>query len=158
MSRLTGQVALVTGGGRGIGRAAALALAKEGMKVAACSRTLADVEEVASLIRADGGASLAVHCDVADADQVAAAVTATEQALGPIDLLVNNAGVGTVRPTEVADYDLAEWDRIVNVNLRGRSCAVARSCAGCANVDAGRSSTSGRSPGTSQCLSLRRTA
>lgn len=116
---LAGRVALVTGGGRGIGRAAALALAQQGMRVAACSRTLADVEGVAAAIRAEGGEAIALACDVADAAQVQAAVAAAEQALGPIDLLVNNAGVGTVRPTEVADYDLAEWDRIVNVNLRG---------------------------------------
>jgi len=117
--RLRGQVALVTGAGRGIGRATALALAEAGMRVAACSRTLADVEEVASTIRAKGGQALAVPCDVADSAQVAAAVAATERELGAIDLLVNNAGVGTVRPIEVADYPLEEWDRIVNVNLRG---------------------------------------
>ncbi len=119
MSRLSGQVALVTGGGRGIGRAAAIALAQQGARIAACSRTLRDVEEVAAAIRAAGGDAIALHCDVADAAQVDATVAAAERALGPIDLLVNNAGVGTVRPTEVADYDLAEWDRIVNVNLRG---------------------------------------
>jgi NAD(P)-dependent dehydrogenase (short-subunit alcohol dehydrogenase family) len=56
---------------------------------------------------------------VADAAQVADAVARVTAALGPIDLLVNNAGVGTVAPVEVADYDVAEWDRIVGVNLRG---------------------------------------
>ncbi len=117
--RLRGQVALITGAGRGIGRATALALAEAGMRVAACSRTLADVQEVASAIRAKGGQALALPCDVADDAQVEAAVEATERELGAIDLLVNNAGVGTVRPIEVADYPLEEWDRIVNVNLRG---------------------------------------
>lgn len=114
-----GTVALVTGGGRGIGRAAAIALANAGMRVAACSRTPDDVEEVAKLIKKAGGDAIAIACDVADPQQVADAFATAEQKLGPIDLLVNNAGVGTVRPIEVADYDLAEWDRIVNVNLRG---------------------------------------
>lgn len=114
-----GTVALVTGGGRGIGRAAAIALAHAGMRVAACSRTPDDVEDVAKLIRKSGGDAIAIECDVADPQQVADAFATAEAKLGPIDLLVNNAGVGTVRPTEVADYDTAEWDRIVNVNLRG---------------------------------------
>lgn len=114
-----GAVALVTGGGRGIGRAAAIALARAGMRVAACSRTRSDVDDVVKLIRNDGGDAISIECDVAEPAQVADAFATAEQKLGPIDLLVNNAGVGTVRPTEVADYDLAEWDRIVNVNLRG---------------------------------------
>lgn len=114
-----GAVALVTGGGRGIGRAAAIALARAGMRVAACSRTLGDVEEVVAVIRQAGGDGIAIECDVADPRQVAGAFDTVESTLGPLALLVNNAGVGTVRPVEVADYEVEEWDRIVNVNLRG---------------------------------------
>lgn len=114
-----GEVAFVTGAGRGIGRAAALTLARAGARVAACSRTLSDVESLASQICAEGGQALPLKCDVADPTQVEAAVKRSVEAFGPIDVLVNVAGVGTGGPVEVADYDLAEWDRIVNVNLRG---------------------------------------
>jgi NADP-dependent 3-hydroxy acid dehydrogenase YdfG len=115
----TGEVAFVTGAGRGIGRAVALALAGAGMRVALVSRTASDVEGAAEAIRAAGGEALAIAADVADATQVDDAVARTVATLGPVDLLVNNAGVGTVAPAEVADYEIAEWDRIVNVNLRG---------------------------------------
>lgn len=115
----TGDVALVTGAGRGIGRAVALALGGAGARVALLSRTPSDVESAAAAIRDAGGEALALACDVADADQVTGAVSRVSEVLGPVDLLVNNAGVGTVAPSEVADYEVAEWDRIVDVNLRG---------------------------------------
>ena len=114
-----GDVALVTGAGRGIGRAVALALGEAGARVALLSRTASDVESAAAAIVAKGGEAVAIECDVADAGQVGAAVERVRTALGPVDMLVNNAGVGTVAPYEVADYEVAEWDRIVNVNLRG---------------------------------------
>ena len=114
-----GDVAFITGGGRGIGRAVALALARAGAKVVVCSRTLSDVEAVAGLIKKDGGEALALKCDVANPHEVESTFKSAVAAFGPIDLLVNNAGVGTVAPSEVGDYEIAEWDRIVNVNLRG---------------------------------------
>jgi NAD(P)-dependent dehydrogenase (short-subunit alcohol dehydrogenase family) len=96
-----------------------MALGRAGAKVVACSRTLSDVEEVAALITKDGGTALALRCDVANPKDVEETVKKAASAVGPIDILVNNAGVGTVAPSEVADYEIAEWDRIVNVNLRG---------------------------------------
>ncbi|HTY37190.1 MAG TPA: SDR family NAD(P)-dependent oxidoreductase [Bacteroidota bacterium] len=114
-----GDIAFVTGGGRGIGRAVSLALSRAGMSVIACSRTLGDVEEVAGLIEKEGGRALALQCDVANPLEVEQTFKRAASEFGPIDLLVNNAGVGTVAPYEVADYEIAEWDRIVNVNLRG---------------------------------------
>jgi NAD(P)-dependent dehydrogenase (short-subunit alcohol dehydrogenase family) len=114
-----GDVAFITGGGRGIGKAVAFALARAGVKTVVCSRTLADVQEVADLIRKEGGEALALKCDVAVPQEVETTFNRAVEAFGPIDLLVNNAGVGTVAPYEVGDYAIAEWDRIVNVNLRG---------------------------------------
>jgi NAD(P)-dependent dehydrogenase (short-subunit alcohol dehydrogenase family) len=116
---LKDKVVFVTGGGRGIGRAVALAFAHAGAKVAVCSRTSADVEAVAEIITKDGGIALALKCDVANPKEVEESFRHAAAKLGPIDILVNNAGVGTVAPFEVADYEVAEWDRIVNVNLRG---------------------------------------
>jgi NAD(P)-dependent dehydrogenase (short-subunit alcohol dehydrogenase family) len=114
-----GDIVFITGGGRGIGRATALAFGRAGARVAVCSRTLSDVEEVADLIRKDGGEAIPLQCDIAKPEEIEAAVKKAVAAFGPIDILVNNAGVGTVAPYEVADYEIAEWDRIVNVNLRG---------------------------------------
>jgi NAD(P)-dependent dehydrogenase (short-subunit alcohol dehydrogenase family) len=114
-----GDVVFVTGGGRGIGRAVALSFGRAGARVIACSRTLSDVEDVASIITKEGGEALALKCDVAAPQEVEATFKEAVRVFGPIDILVNNAGVGTVAPFEVGDYDIAEWDRIVNVNLRG---------------------------------------
>ena len=89
---LTGQVALVTGGGRGLGRAFALALAGAGAQVAVTARTAAQLAETVQLIERAGGCALAIPGDVSVPDAVAHVVTITEQQLGPVDLLVNNAG------------------------------------------------------------------
>jgi 2-hydroxycyclohexanecarboxyl-CoA dehydrogenase len=89
--RLDGRVALVTGAGQGIGRGTALALAKEGAKVALVGRTLSKCEAVAAEIADLGGAAVAITCDVGVREQVDAAVEAAVQAFGGIDILVNNA-------------------------------------------------------------------
>jgi NAD(P)-dependent dehydrogenase (short-subunit alcohol dehydrogenase family) len=115
---LAGQVAIVTGGGRGIGRAIAEALARAGASVAVLARTQDEVAETAELIERDGGRALAVVADVTDADAVARAANLTERELGPVDLLVNNAAVATpVGP--VWEVDPEAWWRTVEVNLRG---------------------------------------
>jgi NAD(P)-dependent dehydrogenase (short-subunit alcohol dehydrogenase family) len=113
---LTGQVALVTGGGRGIGRAIALAFARVGADVAVAARTPAEIEAVAGEIRAAGPRALAIPADVTDAAAVEVMVSRTLETLGRIDLLVNNAGGGIFR--QMIDYTPEEWDGMIALNLR----------------------------------------
>jgi NAD(P)-dependent dehydrogenase (short-subunit alcohol dehydrogenase family) len=110
---LEGRVALVTGGGRGIGRNVALALAGAGMKVAVSARSRDEIESVAAEI---GG--IAIPCDVSDRAQVEAMVAETEERLGPIDLLVANAGIA---PDEDAAWEIepSVWWRTFEVNVLG---------------------------------------
>jgi NAD(P)-dependent dehydrogenase (short-subunit alcohol dehydrogenase family) len=118
MGELSGQVATVTGGGRGIGRAVSLALAKTGAAVAAISRTQPQLNEVVQNITEAGGRAMALPVDVTDHEALQRAAEVIEQELGPIDLLVNNAGVGG--PVGAfAESDPEEWWRCVEVNLRG---------------------------------------
>lgn len=107
--------ALVTGGGRGIGQGVALRLAKEGIRVAIAARSRDQLAETAGL---SGGAIIAIVADVADATAVRAMIKEVEGRLGPVDLLVNNAGVGG--PFGPAwENDPEAWWRCLEVNLRG---------------------------------------
>ncbi len=89
---LADRIAIVTGAGQGIGRAIAIELARAGADVVACGRRLEPLEAVAKEVRGLGRRALALSCDVQDAAQVDRVVTETARALGPVDLLVNNAG------------------------------------------------------------------
>src|SRR5262245_28560396 len=115
--RLRDRVALITGGGRGIGRAIALAFAREGAQVALAARTASQVEAVAVEARALGRKAVALTCDVADRADVEAAVRATTEALGPVQVLVNNAGIAT--SARVTETDDVLWERHLRVNLTG---------------------------------------
>jgi NAD(P)-dependent dehydrogenase (short-subunit alcohol dehydrogenase family) len=114
---VTSRVALVTGGGRGIGRAIVLRLAKEGLHVAIGARTSTQVEEAADAARAGGATALALPIDVTDPASVAEAVGRTVRELGPVDVLVNNAGVAESAPLSRTELEL--WERHLRVNATG---------------------------------------
>jgi NAD(P)-dependent dehydrogenase (short-subunit alcohol dehydrogenase family) len=116
--RFEDQVAIVTGGNRGLGRAICLALAREGARVVVASRSAEPNRRVVDEISPTGGQALPFPLDVADPSSVEAMVREVLTRWGRIDLLVNNAGIqGKI--AWVVDYDPAEWDRIMAINLRG---------------------------------------
>jgi NAD(P)-dependent dehydrogenase (short-subunit alcohol dehydrogenase family) len=111
------RTALVTGGGRGIGRAIALALAAEGLAVAVAARTTAQVTATADAARALGVKTLGVALDVTRPDSVTQAVRHVTATLGPVDVLVNNAGIAESAPFAKTDPEF--WDRHLRVNVTG---------------------------------------
>lgn len=112
------RVAVITGGGRGIGRAIALKFASEGAFVALAARTRPEIESVAEEVRVTGGRSLAVTADVAEESQCRGLIEAARAHFRRVDILVNNAGeYGPVKPVE--EITPAEWDRVIAVHLRG---------------------------------------
>lgn len=118
MSELNGKIALVTGGGRGIGRAIALELAQAGCDVALLARTREQVEAVAAEIRALGRRSIALVADIAATQQMQQGFIEVQNALGPISLLINNAAVvGPIGPTVEIDPDV--WTQSIAINLIG---------------------------------------
>lgn len=117
MTRLAGKVALITGGGTGIGRAIAVAFAREGASVAVAGRRLEKVKEVAAEIDKQGILALPLVCDVTRAKDADHAVAETARKFGKVNVLVNNAG--TLSVSTVATISEEDWDRVVAVNLKG---------------------------------------
>jgi NAD(P)-dependent dehydrogenase (short-subunit alcohol dehydrogenase family) len=114
----TGKVALITGGGNGIGRAASVAFAQHGAKVVVVDRDGAAAEATAGIIRQNGGDAIAVTADVTKSEDVKAYVKATIGKYGRIDCFFNNAGIeGKLSPT--AEYDEAMFDAVIGVNVKG---------------------------------------
>jgi 3-hydroxybutyrate dehydrogenase len=117
MSSLSGRRALVTGGGRGIGRAVVLDLARAGAAVAVAARTRSEVDAVASGIVSAGGRAVGVEMDVTDPARVRAAFATAREALGGIDILVSGAGIAPTAP--IARTSDATWRQILETNLSG---------------------------------------
>ena len=115
---LTGKVALVTGGSRGLGRSIALAYAAAGADVVIASRKLEACEAVADDVRAMGRKALAVACNVSDWGQLAELADASYETFGRVDVLVNNAGMSLLyeHPTDVTEE---MWDKVLGINLKG---------------------------------------
>ena len=117
MVSLNSRVALVTGGSRGIGQAIAVSLAEAGASVAVNYREkAAEARNVAETIRGAGGRAMAIGADVSQAAEVAAMMAAIERDLGPVDVLINNAGIGLVRTVDDLTED--DFDRTIAVNLK----------------------------------------
>ncbi|MDA0842158.1 MAG: SDR family NAD(P)-dependent oxidoreductase [Planctomycetota bacterium] len=117
MPSFTHQTALITGGGTGIGRAIGLALAARGASVAVCGRTREPLEQTAGLIREYGVNSAAIQADISKEEEVANLIKETEALLGPVSILVNNAGVARFAPVWELTPD--DFDEMMAVNVRG---------------------------------------
>jgi NAD(P)-dependent dehydrogenase (short-subunit alcohol dehydrogenase family) len=117
MEELSGKVALITGGGTGIGRGVAVELSAVGCHVVLCGRRKEPLEEVLEALSAKGGQGLVVAGDVSEADDVERIVNASLEKFGQIDFLINNAGIWG--GNTIHTHDLQTWDRVMAINLRG---------------------------------------
>ena len=115
--RLLNRVAVITGASQGIGRCVAQLYAKEGAKVAVIDVNVAGGEETVALINATGGKALFVRCDISKREEVDAAAASIKAELGPIDVLVNNAGI--TRPAMLHKMSDVEWKQVIDVHMHG---------------------------------------
>ena len=117
MSQIEGKVALVTGGGRGIGRTIALAFAEAGAHVVVTGRSLPVLEETRDAITGSGGKAMALPCDIADKSAVRSAFETIRASIGPVDILVNNAGITFSKKFHETPDEV--WERIMQTNVNG---------------------------------------
>ena len=117
--QLEDKIALLTGGSSGIGRATALAFAREGAKVVVAARRVKEGEETVESIKAEGGEATFVQTDVSQAVQVEALVNTTVETYGRLDCAFNNAGIEGTPYVSIVDYTEADWDRVIDINLKG---------------------------------------
>jgi len=117
-TRLKGKVAIITGGGRGIGKAIAKAFISEGATVVIASTTLSKLEETVKELQAMGGKAMGIQTDITDEQQVIRMVSETIKAFGQIDILVNNSGVGGPA-SNVVDLKLEDWNQVLAIDLTG---------------------------------------
>jgi 3-oxoacyl-[acyl-carrier protein] reductase len=117
MNRFVGQVVLVTGAGRGIGKATAERFASEGASVALVSNVLQDLSQTESELRASGYPVISIQTDVSNSEQVQQAIDKTVAAFGKIDIVVNNAGIAWEEP--FLDIEESNWRKMIDVNLNG---------------------------------------
>ena len=115
--RLKDKVAIITGGGRGIGRAIAIGFAHQGAHIVVAARTESEIIEVADKVKALGRESLGIVCDISNEDQVKNLVDLTMRKFNQIDVLINNAGIGSMRP--VYATQLESFEKVLKVNLTG---------------------------------------
>jgi len=114
--RLSNKVSLITGASRGIGRASALALAREGSTVVGVARTKKDLDDLVKTVESEGGRAKSLVCDVTNSSDVRACVKQTVDMCGRVDILINNAGMGGYRP--FLDWSEADYDRIMATNAK----------------------------------------
>jgi NAD(P)-dependent dehydrogenase (short-subunit alcohol dehydrogenase family) len=117
--RLKNKSAIITGGGTGIGKAAAILFAKEGAAVCLAGRTMKALRETADIIELNGGMVICAECDISKADQVQEMVNLTLGQFGKIDILYNNAAVTTGIGKDIVELSEDEWDHVMSINLKG---------------------------------------
>jgi NAD(P)-dependent dehydrogenase (short-subunit alcohol dehydrogenase family) len=115
-SLLESRVAMITGAGSGIGRASALAFAREGARVVVSDIASEGGNETVNLIKQEGGEAIFIRCDVARPQEIEALIHSTVETYGQLDCVVNNAGIAGVQAT-TADYPLENWQKVININL-----------------------------------------
>ncbi len=114
--KLRDKVIWITGSGRGIGKASAISLATEGARVVVSARTKKEIDAVAAEIHSQNGNALAIPCDVSDKDQIAGLVNQVKKKWSPVDILINNAGIGIFK--KLLNTTEQDWDSMMDINLK----------------------------------------